>query len=173
MKKLSTVAFGALLSLMLPGCIVVSNQPQLAITNARFISSFFNGNNANPVYYICDNKTTFAEYSFQYNDTSLLAGWSSQLRGFASGTVKGFASFTASDSRNNQSSRTVTVEYQIPAQQTPLSVGESNPQAISVVPVPNPSIIGKTYVDILVNGANGASNQRGTLGPIDVIDNCP
>ncbi|HEU4741803.1 MAG TPA: hypothetical protein VFS50_09455 [Meiothermus sp.] len=152
---------------------------KLVVTNARLSTNYYDGNSSNPTYYICDNKTTIITYSFTYNDPLYFGGWSSQLRGYASGKVKGQVSFPANDSRNNVATRTVTVDYQVAPGAVPLnngagaSVQSGGVSAQSIIVVPNPSIIGRTYVDIVVKGANGAADLTGTVGPLRVIDNCP
>ncbi|MCS7069704.1 MAG: hypothetical protein NZN28_13900 [Meiothermus sp.] len=171
MRPKQLVYFLAALTLAfaLSGCIFVLGG--LQISNASFETNYWNGDQRNPTYYVCDNKTTLLGYSFRYNDPTLLAGWDSYLKGFATKDEAGFASFNANDPRNDTSNRTVTVTYNIPARTAPLSLF---PQAIVVnpTPVPSPSIIGRTYVVIKVRPTAG-SDRIITLGPAYVIDNCP
>lgn len=183
MKKSPLIALaGGLLTVLLGACaavIVIVALPidfgagnQLVVTNARLSTNFYNGNNSNPTYYICDNKTTIITYKFTYNNATFFGGWSSQLRGFASGAINGQASFSASDPRNSVATRTVSVDYLAQPGAVPLNTaGGVSAQAITIVPTP--SIIGRTYVDIRVIGINGASDLTGTVGPLQVIDNCP
>ncbi|RYM36813.1 hypothetical protein [Meiothermus sp. Pnk-1] len=190
MKKLAFLGLAGLLVGLISACSgiveVIVRLPidfgqgnKLVITNARLSTNYYDGNSSNPTYYICDNKTTIITYSFTYNDPFYFGGWSSQLRGYASGEVKGQVNFSANDPRNNVATRTVTVDYQVYPGAVPLnngtgaSVQSSGVSAQSIIVVPNPSIVGRTYVDILVKGANGAADLTGTVGPLKVIDNCP
>lgn len=190
MRKLAFLGLAGLLVGLISACSgiveVVVRLPidfgsgnKLVVTNAQLYTNYYDGNSSKPTYYICDNKTTIITYSFTYNDPFYFGGWSSQLRGFASGTVKGQVSFPANDSRNNVATRTVTVDYQVAPGAVPLgsgagaSIQSGGVSAQSIIVVPNPSIIGKTYVDITVKGANGAADLTGTVGPLPVIDNCP
>lgn len=168
-KRLFYLFAALVLTFGLSSCIMVVGG--LQVTNASFATSYWNDNPSNPVYYVCDNKTTLIGYTFRYNDPNLLAGWDSYLKGYASGDIAGSVSFDASDPRNDTTTRTVTVTYDVPAGSAPLSV---TPQTIIVspTPVPTPSIIGRTYVEIRVRPTIGTPRII-TLGPAFVIDNCP
>lgn len=190
MKRLTLLGLAGLLIVFISACSgiveVIVRLPidfgsgnKLVVTNARLSTNYYDGNSGNPTYYICDNKTTIITYSFTYNDPFYFGGWSSQLRGYASGQIKGQVSFPASDPHNNVATRTVTVDYQVDPGAVPLnsgagtSVQSTGVSAQSIIVVPNPSVIGRTYVDIVVKGANGAADLTGTVGPLKVIDNCP
>ncbi len=165
---------GAVMLVVLNGCVIVGT-PSLQASFLSLTTNFYNGNDANPVYFICDNKVTTITYKFTYNDFSLFDGWSSQLRGKEGKQTAGLVSFNRNDAANDTTTRTVTVSYQVAAQATPLRVNPSSvsSQAIIITPVPKPSIIGNTLLDVLVRGRSGAADLTGTFGPIGVIDNCP
>lgn len=171
MRPIKPFYFLAVLMLAfgLSGCIIVAGG--LQISNASFATSYWDGNASNPTYYICDNKTTLVGYTFRYNDPTLLEGWDSYLRGLASGGIAGSVSFNANDPRNDTTSRTVSVTYNVPAGTAPL---RATPQTINITPtpVPSPSVIGRTYVEVRVRSTTGATRTL-TFGPALVIDNCP
>lgn len=179
MKRLMQLATTLGLLLALFGCsgtgfvgIVVTLPPyqpnDLRILSASASSNYRSSGGEN---FICDNRTTTVSYQFTYNDPNLLASWQSFLKGYASGDIAGVVSFSASNPANNTVSRTVSVDYIISPQAAPLG----QPAGVSsqaIVVVPNPSVIGRTYVIIRVQSTLG-TNQDIVLGPIRVIDNCP
>lgn len=170
-------ALGLLLALF--GCsgsgfvgIVITLPPSqpsdLNIISASASSNYRSSGGEN---FICDNQTTTVSYQFTYNDPSLLAGWQSFLKGYASGTTAGSVSFPATSPANDTANRKVSVDYIIAPQATPLgrTAGVSS-QTITVVP--SPHVIGRTYVIIRAQSTLG-TNRDIVLGPIRVLDNCP
>ncbi|MER3555275.1 MAG: hypothetical protein C4331_13270 [Meiothermus sp.] len=164
MKKRTVPLLLVGLIVALTGCVVVSGG--FRIISASATTNFQSSSGEN---FVCDNKQTVISYTFTYSNDSTFLGWDSFLRGVASGDVKGFVSFNAGDPGNNQATNTVAVDYIVQPGAVPLGRPMSRPQAIVVVP--NPSVVGRTYVVVRARSAVG--NKEFAIGPFRVVDNCP
>ncbi len=176
MKRLYLLAVLALLS----GCLVVETpnvptpvptEPALGVLTATYETNY--SANGQPV--VCDNRQTQIAYRFRYEGR--LESWSSYLRGETLGTVEGERTFTpGSVGVSPYETAGYEVTYNLPPNVTPYATGAEeqalSPEAIVVVPVPNPTVIGRTRLYLVLRGANGESRPF-VSQPIPVLINCP
>lgn len=174
MKRFYLLAVVALLS----GCLVIETpnvptppQPALSVREATYGTNY--SANGQPV--ICDNKPTQIVYRFRY--VGSLTSWSSYLRGEKLGTVRGEQTFTpGSAGVSPYEAAGYEVTYNLGPNTAPYSVAPEaeplEPQAIVVVPVPNPVPIGATRLHVVLRGANGEADPF-ISAPIPVLLNCP
>lgn len=175
MKRLYLLAVFALLS----GCLVIEtpnvptpSQPTLSVRSATYSTNY--SANGQPV--ICDNKPTQIVYRFRY--VGSLTGWSSYLQGEQLGTIRGQATFTPGGvGVSPYETAGYEVTYNLGPNTAPYSVSPEGeplePQAIVVVPVPNPTPIGATRLYLVLRGANGEAAPYRVSDPIPVLLNCP
>ena len=167
-----------LLATTLGGCVVVTPTPQppaLEVLSATYATNYrVEDGTEDGTSVICDNRVTTLEYRFTYQGE--LESWTSYLQGRELKRIEGRESFTPG-SRNvspyEESGYVVT--YTINPHQAPYQngvAGELSPQAIDVVPVPDPDIIGATTLYLTLKGADGDS-QPYRSQDIPVIDICP
>ena len=175
MKRLYLLAVLALLS----GCLVIEtpnvptpSQPALSVREATYETNY--SANGQPV--ICDNKPTQIVYRFRY--VGGLTSWSSYLKGEQLGTERGQATFTPGGvGVNPYRTAGYEVTYNLGPNTAPYAVSPGDetlePQAIVVVPVPNPTVIGATRLFLVLRGASGAAEPYRVSDPIPVLLNCP
>lgn len=174
MKRLYLLAVFALLS----GCLVIEtpnvptpSQPALSVREATYSTNY--SANGQPV--ICDNRPTQIVYRFRY--VGGLTSWSSYLRGEKLGTTRGEQTFTpGSAGVSSYETAGYEVTYNLGPNTAPYAVSPEaeplEPQAIVVVPVPNPTPIGTTRLFLVLRGANGDAEPYRSA-PIPVLLNCP
>jgi hypothetical protein len=162
-----------LLTLLLAGCEVIITGPPaepLRVLEATYRSNFQDQNGR---YLICDNRTTTLVYRFRYQGD--LRSWRSYLRGQTLGDVRGDRTFypTSQGVRGFESGYEVT--YQMPPFFAPYAGGDPSetvtPQAIDVVPVPQPEVIGNTRLHLTLRGVG--ADATFVSQNIPVVANCP
>lgn len=175
MKRFYLLAVFALLS----GCLIIESpntpdptpEPALRVREATYSTNY----SADGQAVICDNKPTQIVYRFRY--VGRLESWSSYLRGETLGTVAGKRTFTpGSVGVSPYETAGYEVTYNLSPNATPYTAdadGKSlEPEAIVVVPVPNPTEIGQTRLYLVLRGANGEARPF-VSDPIPVLINCP
>lgn len=171
MKRLSLLLLFGLLG----GCLVVTPGPTptpsipLRVLEARYQTDA----SVNDQPAICDNRTTQLSYRFRFEGE--LQSWDSFLKGTTLNEEKGRRTFTpGADGVTPYEANGYEVTYTLGANSTPY--GEKgktvSPNAIVVVPVPQPQIIGNTILNVTLRGANGATANYASP-PIPVVINCP
>lgn len=172
MKRLYLLTVFALLS----GCLVIESpglptQPALSVREATYGTNY----SANGQAVICDNKQTQIVYRFRY--VGQLGSWSSHLRGEKLGDKRFEQTFTpGSAGVSPYETAGYEVIYNLTPYATPYATGFEDqplsPEAIVVVPVPNPTPIGATRLYLVLRGASGEARPF-VSQPIPVLDNCP
>ncbi len=163
-----------LLTGMLGGCLIVTPTPQvpnLEVLSATYGTNYQDQNTG--VSYICDNRPTTLTYRFTYQGE--LESWTSYLEGQVLGQRKGERTFEPGGSGVVASGeRGFEVQYVMTPNFAPYRQGnaEISPQAIVVVPVPQPTPIGATKLYLTLRGANGDARPYSSQD-IPVINNCP
>lgn len=163
-----------LLAGLLGGCLIITPTPVPEL-NVLEVSYRTNAQLTDGTFVICDNITTTLIYRFRYEGE--LESWTSYLEGQELGRIEGRETFTpASQNVNPYEETGFEVTYTIrpnmaPYQNRTVEV-ELSPQAIDIVPVPQPTIIGASKLHLILRGADG--NARPYISPeIPVIINCP
>lgn len=176
MKRLYLLAVLALLS----GCLVIESpnvptpaptQPALNVLEFNYFTNYRGSTTG--ASYICDNRPTVLTYRFRYEGG--LERWTSYLRGQTLSQEKGVRTFDPrTEGVSPYESAGFEVNYAMGAYFAPYKQGEASvsPQAIEVVPVPQPVIIGATRLYLVLEGVNGQTEPR-ISGDIPVISNCP
>lgn len=119
-------------------------------------------------YFICDNRTTYVSYKFYYDGE--LYKWRSRFVGEKTNATTAWETFYASNyGIHGKGNGTVEVEFVVPIGQAPLG-GAVSPQ--SITPVPNPTVIGETKLQLEVYSLSGKGRLTTPVG-IEVIDPCP
>lgn len=162
-----------LLSLgLLAGCnIYVTPTPDLRVLSANFATNY---RAADGTSVICDNRATTLLYRFRYEGQ--LSSWTSYLEGQTLDEVKGERTFTPdNESVVAYDEHGYEVQYVISPNFAPYENGVADttltPQAINVVPVPQPTPIGATKLYLTLEGAG---QEASFVSPdIPVIINCP
>jgi hypothetical protein len=162
----------ASLAFVLNGClieIVDTGLPSgVTISNARYQTSFSATVNGQPnKSIICDNKETTLSYSFQFSGN--LGSWTSYIKGNL-GSVVGRQTLDLSSNfvLYDSATRTVTVTYTLRAGSAPLLLA---PQTITVTPIPNPTVIGKSK--LYLEFPNTSRAYAFSTDELPVVTNCP
>ncbi len=164
-----------LLTGMLGGCLIVTPTPQVPNLEVLQLGYRTNAQLTDGTFVICDNTTTTLVYEFRYQGE--LESWTSYLRGQKLNKIDGRETFTPSSQNVNPYEETgFQVTYTIPPDMAPyqhdMSEAELTPQAIEIVPIPQPTIIGASELHLILQGANEAARPY-ISGDIPVIINCP
>lgn len=163
-----------LLVVSLGGCLIVTPTPAptpLSVLSATYATNY-RANDGTSV--ICDNRATTLVYRFTYQGE--LESWTSYLEGQELGEVKGERTFDP-DSENVSAleEQGFEVSYVMSPNFAPYendTEASLSPQAIVVVPVPQPEEIGATKLYLTLVGEDGES-QPYVSESIPVIINCP
>lgn len=164
-----------LLTVSLGGCLIVTPTPAPTPLNVLSATYQTNAQLTDGTFVICDNTTTTLIYKFRYEGE--LESWTSYLQGQKLGRVDGRETFTpGSENVSPYEQSGFEVTYTIPPTLAPYhnsaAEGELSPQAIEVVPVPQPTIIGASKLHLILQGANGDARPY-ISDDIPVIINCP
>lgn len=175
MKRLYLFAVFALLS----GCLIIEPpivptpipEPALRVREASYDTNY----SANGQAVVCDNKPTQIVYRFRYEGR--LESWSSYLRGEELNTVAGARTFTpGSAGVSPYETAGYEVTYNLEPNATPYATDGNDqtlsPEAIVVVPVPDPTPIGATRLYLVLRGGSGEARPF-VSRPIPVLINCP
>ncbi len=166
----------SLLAVSLGGCLIVTPTPgtsprPLTVLSATYETNYRTDDGTSV---ICDNRSTTLVYRFTYQGA--LESWTSYLKGQTLGTVKGQRTFNPdSEGVSALEEQGFEVSYVMSPLFAPYrngAKGEVSPQAIVVVPVPQPRPLGATKLYLTLVGEDGES-QPYVSGSIPVIDNCP
>jgi hypothetical protein len=166
---------------LLAGCnIVITPSPTqpLRVLSATYATNF---RTADGTSVICDNRATTLLYQFRYEGQ--LSSWTSYLEGQTLGQIKGERTFTP-DSRevSDFGEQGYEVQYVMSSNFAPYENGAEaggvgddalTPQAINVVPVPQPTQIGATKLYLTLEGAGAGDDAQFVSRDIPVIINCP
>lgn len=162
-----------LLAATLGGCLVVTptpRTPQLEVLSATYATNFRTDDGTSV---ICDNRPTTLLYRFTYQGE--LESWTSYLEGQTLGQVKAPRTFEPGDKDViSTGEKGFEVQYVMSSHFAPYEQGDAeiSPQAIDVVPVPQPNIIGATKLYLTLEGADGKARPYSSQD-IPVIDECP
>lgn len=118
---------------------------------------------------ICDNRLTTLTFSFAYSDFSKLSSWEAQLIGLRTGATSSRLVQTPGGGGFRRVGNRIVVNWVLSEGVAPLNV---DPQGIVVTPVPQPRIIGRTSLELLVRATNSDTLTLRFPG-IPVVDNCP
>ena len=162
---------------LLAGCEVVlfggptPVAPNLNVLEATYSTNYQDAGTG--ISYICDNRPTTLTYRFRYEGE--LERWASYLEGQTLGRRDAERTFdpgTQGVSRYQDVG--FEVSYQMSAYFAPYKQDKETvlPQAIEVVPVPQPVLIGATKLYLILEGASGKAQPYGS-GDIPVVANCP
>lgn len=162
-----------LLTGMLGGCLIVTPTPQ--VPNLEVLSATYatNYRTEDGTSVICDNYPTTLLYRFTYQGE--LESWTSYLEGQKLKERKGKRTFDpGSSSVTASGEQGFEVQYVMDAYFAPYKQGaaEISPQAIDVVPIPQPNIIGATKLYLILEGADGDARPYSSQD-IPVVDICP
>jgi hypothetical protein len=113
--------------------------------------------------YICDNKISSLNFRFAYSDFSKIAGWEAQLIGLKTARTLPRLVQTRDGGGFRVIDNHIVVDWVLAEGIAPLS--------IVVTPVPQPNIIGRTSLELLVRATDGGSVSLRLPG-IPVVDNC-
>lgn len=161
-----------LLPSMLGGCLIVTPTPtpRLEVLSATYTTNYQTEDGTSV---ICDNRPTTLLYRFTYQGE--LESWTSYLEGQTLGEVKGERTFDpGSNSVVASGEQGFEVQYVMDANFAPYEQGDAaiSPQAIDVVPVPQPTVIGATKLYLILAGTDGNARPYSSQD-IPVIINCP
>ena len=172
MKRL----FLFLLAGVLSGCLIVTptpSNPPTPVPDLDVLEATYNTDySANGVAVICDNRPTTLTYRFRYEGE--LVSWTSYLEGQILGERKGERTF---DPRSQGvvpvGEQGFEVQYVMSAYFAPYENGATapTPEAIDVVPVPQPVQIGATKLYLTLSGVDEEAHFESR--DIPVISNCP
>ncbi len=163
-----------LLAGTLGGCLVVTpvpapQPPALEVLSATYATNY--QDETTEAFYICDNRSTTLTYRFTYQGE--LESWTSYLEGQVLGQTKGERTFEPGGrgvvAAGEQG---FEVQYVMSPNFAPYEQDNAvvSPQAIVVVPTPDP--IGATKLYLTLQGANGDARPYSSQD-IPVISNCP
>jgi len=160
-----------LLAGLLGGCLIITPTPvpELNVLEASYSTNF--SANGEPV--ICDNRATTLSYRFTYEGE--LESWTSYLQGQTLGQIKGERTFDPnSEGVSAIGAQGFEVQYVMSPYFAPYNADPKaslSPQAIVVVPVPQPNEIGATKLFLTLSGSG--EEARFVSDAIPVISNCP
>lgn len=172
MKRLLLVCLG-----LLAGCNLYVTPDPIPVPDLDVLEVDYatNAQLTDGTFVICDNIPTTLIYWFRYKGE--LERWTSYLEGQELDKIYGRETFTPdSESVNPYEEAGFQVMYTIPPSMAPYqngaAEGKLSPQAIEVVPVPQPTIIGASKLHLILQGEDG--NAQPYISPeIPVIINCP
>lgn len=170
--KPATLLLTSALALLLASCEIIITNPPVVREPLRVLEATYSSNfqDQNGRFLICDNRTTTLIYRFRYQGE--LESWRSYLRGQTLGEVKGDRTFYPSSEGVTGFESGYEVIYQMPPYFAPYSAqGELDPQAIDIVPVPQPEIIGASRLHLTLRGVGDDASF--VSQDIPVVANCP
>ncbi len=158
---------------LLGGCLIITPTPDPPDPVEILAPTFETNVTANGQIAICSNRVTSVSYTFRY--TGDLASWSSYVQGNTLGTkvMEQAYSPTASgvEAIGTDGYRTT---FLLAENTAPYGADENAaaPKAITVVPVPQPVVIGSSKLHLTVIGQGGDTKSFASQD-IPVIENCP
>jgi|GEM_PF-1998935 len=119
---------------------------------------------------ICDNKSSYVFYSFDYSGD--LASWTSSLEGVTTGQISNTKDYTIVG--YPPVNGTVSARYDVDRKTAPLSTGtqKGDLSAQGIIVVPSANVIGRTRVLITAYDSFGVPTFTKRSNSLPVVDNC-
>jgi hypothetical protein len=165
---------------LLAGCNVYFTPDPIPVPELNVLEVDYetNAQLTDGTFVICDNIPTMLTYWFRYEGE--LESWTSYLKGQELGKIDGRETFTPESQGVSPYEEdgfagfevTYIIQPNVAPYQNGTAEGELSPQAIDVVPVPQPTIIGASRLYLILRGPNG-DVQPYVFPEIPVIINCP